>query len=262
MPERIARALLLLFAALGGLAAAGWIGTDWLQIRLSPFALPQSDAWAGANALGQDLGARWLQALASLWRMALPACLLGLFVALLIALLASGRGLLAAAARLLIDLADSVPALLVVLALMLALQGWWWGSFIALAWCLWPESVRMLEVELRRVRRAEFWQAARLTGAGPWRTLRVQLLPLLWPMLRDQSALLLLLAIKTEVALNFIGIHTGHTVSLGGLLAEGLGAIAQGYWWPMLLPCFTLILLMFAATAIRPRNFQSSSRIE
>ena len=92
MLERCCRLVLWLFALLGGLAAIGWIGQDWVRISLPAYAAPDWSAWAGANAIGQNLGQRWLQALASLWLLALPAALLALSLALLLDWLAAVDG--------------------------------------------------------------------------------------------------------------------------------------------------------------------------
>lgn len=256
MLERSARALLLCLFVLGALAAVGGIGDDWARLTLPPHLPPGSAAaWLGSNALGQDLGARWLQALGGLWTTILPAAVAALGLALVLGWLAAGRTLPGIIARGTIDLADALPALLVALALLLAWRAGPAGVLLALAWCLWPDSVRTFEAEFRRLRAAPLWASTQLLGASPWRVLTRHALPLLLPLLRDQLVVLLILAIKLEAALGFIGAHQARTVSLGSLLAEGQAAAAAGDWWPLLLPCFTLLLLAGGMILTRPPRF-------
>lgn len=242
--------LLALLAILGLSSQLGWIGQDWALLRHAPLLAPSAELLAGSNALGQNLGHRWLQALAGLWTTAVPAMLLALALALVLAWWASGRGPLRALAHGLIDLADAVPALLLLLALGFVLRGWTLGAVLVLALCLWPESVRLLELKLRTLRSADWWLQTRLSGAGVMRAIRVQLPPNVLPVLRDQAVLLFVLAVKTEVLLSFLGLRQGGSVSLGGLLTEGLQATAQGVWFPLLLPCCTLVFIVASALTL------------
>jgi peptide/nickel transport system permease protein len=201
----LAAAVLMLLAVLGLATALGWIGQDWALLLHPPLLPPGAQLWGGSNALGQNLGHRWLQALAGLWRTALPASALALVLAVVLAWWASGRGPLRALAHGLIDLADAVPALLLVLALGFVLRGWSLGALLVLALCLWPESVRVLELKLRAVRNCDWWLQAQLSGANLSRALWVQLPANLLTNLRDQALLLFVLAVKTEVLLSFLG---------------------------------------------------------
>jgi ABC-type dipeptide/oligopeptide/nickel transport system permease subunit len=246
MPDlRLPAALLL--ASLGLSTQLGWVGQDWALVLHAPLQAPGTELLLGSNALGQNLGHRWLQALAGLWTTALPAMLLALLLALLLAWWAAGRGPLRVLAHTLIDLADAVPALLLLLALGFVLRGWAFGAVLVLALCLWPESVRLLEIRLRSLRQSDWWLQAQLSGAGVLRMIFVQLPTNLLPVLRDQAVLLFVLAVKTEVLLSFLGLRHSESVSLGGLLSEGLQASAQGVWFPLLLPCCTLVLIVASA---------------
>jgi peptide/nickel transport system permease protein len=262
MVERCAAVVLLVLLGLGALAAIGLIGQDWASLPHAPGLPPGSTAWLGSNALGQDLGARWLQALASLWKSVLPAATGALLLSAALAWLAAGRGATGALARGGIDLSDALPALLVALALLLIWRGGPLGVVLALLWCLWPYSVRLLEAEFTRLRTSPLWASATLVGATPLDAWRTHALPLLRPLLRDQFIVLALLGVNLEVALGFIGVYNATGVSLGSLLAEAQSALSAGSWWPLVLPAFTLLLLAGGMIALAPRRFLSASRVE
>lgn len=262
MAERVALLVLTILFGLGALTVLGWIGQDWAALPHPPYLRPGSLAWLGSNALGQDLGARWLQALAGLWRTALPAAAGALLTATALAWWAAGRGVGGRMARGAIDLADAVPALLIALGLLLAWRGGTFGVALALFWCLWPYSVRQLEAECSRLRQSSLWAQVSVSGATPWRAWRRQALPLLKPLLRDQFVLLVLLAINLEVALGFIGVYSASGISLGALLAEGQSAVTAGHWWALVLPGFTLLLLAGGMIGLAPRRFLSLPRVE
>lgn len=236
---------------MGALARVGGLGQDWALMQHPPLLLPGGEHWLGTSLWGQDLGARWLQALGQVWSGALPAALIAVLVALMVAWLAAGHGMLSAVARSGMDLMDCVPTLLVLLALGFVLKGMPTAGLLVLGLCLWPESVRVLERGLRVLRHSAWWQQRSLLGAGwsqgGWRHWG----PHLWNLLLPQVLLMGMLALKAEVLLQFLGAGSSQSVSLGSLLVEGLAATGQGAWWPLLLPCCTLVWLWSGLLAAR-----------
>lgn len=87
------------------------------------------------------------------------------------------------------------PTLLRVIALILVL------------WALgWMGLGRLLRGQVLSLREREFVEAAKVTGASPWRIIRKELLPNLWTPILVQSTLMLPTFVTAEAGLSFLGV--------------------------------------------------------
>ena len=87
------------------------------------------------------------------------------------------------------------PTLLRVIALILVL------------WALgWMGLGRLLRGQVLSLREREFVEAAKVSGASPWRIIRKELLPNLWTPILVQSTLMLPTFVTAEAGLSFLGV--------------------------------------------------------
>ncbi|MFC0599706.1 ABC transporter permease [Streptomyces palmae] len=80
-------------------------------------------------------------------------------------------------------------------------------TLITVMWALgWMGLARLLRGQVLSLREREFIEAAKVTGASPWRIIRKELLPNLWTPILVQSTLMLPTFVTTEAGLSFLGV--------------------------------------------------------
>ena len=200
----------------------------------------------GTDEVGRDLLARcWLGGARSLTLgLALTALHLALGVMMALAALAAlpmRRAVLGLA-----DLVASVPATLLALLLLAFLRPGYGALVAALAIGGWIAYARLALVQLDALRDDPSLLQAKLSGAGPWRRLRVHLLPRMAPVLLAQASAGVGAVALVEGGLSFLGVGLPpDQASWGQMLAT-----ARAYFlvspWPLLWPCLGLFALLLA----------------
>ncbi|GAA2725891.1 MULTISPECIES: ABC transporter permease [Streptomyces] len=80
-------------------------------------------------------------------------------------------------------------------------------TLILVLWVLgWMGLARLLRGQVLSLREREFVEAARVTGASPWRIISRELLPNLWTPILVQTTLMLPSMVTVEAGLSFIGV--------------------------------------------------------
>lgn len=80
-------------------------------------------------------------------------------------------------------------------------------TLIIVMWALgWMALARLLRGQVLSLREREFIEAARISGASPWRIIRKELLPNLWTPILVQSTLMLPAFVTIEAGLSFLGV--------------------------------------------------------
>jgi len=203
--------------------------------------------WLGTDQQGRDVLAR----LAAGARRSLLVAALALVVA---AILGLTIGLAAAFApegvadsiALIVDAALSLPRLLVILILGVALRASWSGAALAIGCASWMELARLVEADARSLSRRPFALAARAAGAGPARVATAHILPNLAPVLASVIPAAATDAILLESTLSFFGVGGADAASWGRMIADGL-RLMPGAWWMSVAPG---VLLATTAVAV------------
>lgn len=137
--------------------------------------------------------------------------------------------------------------------------------FLAIGSVSWLTMARVIRGQVLSLRAQPFIEAARATGLGPWRIMRVHLLPNLVGPIVVYATLTVPSAILQESFLSFLGIGVQPPLpSWGNLAAQGIDemyAIVMmpevAAWWLLLFPCLllalTLLALNFLGDALRNR---------
>ncbi|MFC5718857.1 ABC transporter permease [Streptomyces gamaensis] len=96
-------------------------------------------------------------------------------------------------------------------------------TLIVVLWLLgWMGLARLLRGQVLSLREREFVEAAKVTGASPWRIITKELLPNLWTPILVQSTLMLPTLVTTEAGLSFIGVGVVEpTPDWGRMFANG-----------------------------------------
>jgi peptide/nickel transport system permease protein len=129
----------------------------------------------------------------------------------------------------------SIPYLLLILAVAAVLGHK--GSLtviLILGLTGWTGIFRLIRAEYLKHRVREYVQAADAIGASHGRRMFIHILPNVGHVVLVQLSLHVVLFIKSEVVLSFLGFGVGvDTVSWGSMLAEAQSELLLGTWWQL-----------------------------
>jgi peptide/nickel transport system permease protein len=142
----------------------------------------------------------------------------------------------------------SIPYLLLVLAIAAVLNRRGPETVILILGLTgWTGIFRLVRAEYLKHRVREYVRAAEALGASNARRMWVHILPNVSHVALVQLSLHVVLFIKSEVVLSFLGFGVGvDTVSWGSMLNESASELLQGYWWQMAAATAAMAVLVTA----------------
>ncbi len=141
----------------------------------------------------------------------------------------------------------SIPTLLMVIAITLALGKGYWQVFIAVGLTMWVEVARVVRGQVISVKEKTFIKAARVLGYSNYRILVKHILPVIIPPLIVISAANFASAILIESGLSFLGIGAQPPVpSWGGMIKDHFRYILLGKPYLAIVPGISIMSLVFA----------------
>lgn len=236
--------------------AAPWLApyppNDTLGLIALRSQAPSAAHWFGTDAYSRDVFSRVLYGARVSLGFALTSVLIALSVGTAYgAAMAFAPSPLATVLRRVLDVAFSVPRLLVLLAvagvagplsvpvliLLMGLTGWY-------------TVARLVADELSALATREFSLAARATGVSLPRLFARHLLPHLGPLLMISGAFSVANTIGLEAGLSFLGLGIQPpTASWGNILRDGVG-VMQSEWWLTVFPGLATVLPVLACNAV------------
>ena len=212
-----------------------------LQSRL----LPMSGAhWLGTDELGRDILSRIIH-----------GARLTLYVVILVAAIAAPVGLLVGTVagyaggwtdRALMRVTDvflAFPKLILALAFVSALGPGIGNAVIAIAVTSWPAYARIARAETLTYRRADFIQAVRLQGAGPFRIIWGHIVPLCTSSLIIRVTLDMAGIILTAAGLGFLGLGAQPPLPEWGAMISSGRKFLLDQWWVATMPGIAIFLV-------------------
>ena len=209
----------------------------------SAFEPPGKKHWAGTDQLGRDIFSR----LVSATRLDLAVAVSAVSLSCVIGALVGGAcgyagGLLDIWIGRFVDVLMAFPLFVLAMALVAALGNSIENVVYATAVINLPFYIRFVRAEVNVRRHAGWVEAARLSGNSHPQILVLFLLPNILPALSVQISVNLGWAILNCAGLSFIGLGVRPpTAEWGIMVAEGANFIAQGRWWLVGFPAFTLV---------------------
>jgi peptide/nickel transport system permease protein len=142
----------------------------------------------------------------------------------------------------------SIPYLLLVLAVAAVInEKGTLTVILILGLTGWTGIFRLVRAEYIKHRVHEYVMAADAIGASPARRMFVHILPNVSHVILVQLSLHVVLFIKSEVILTFLGFGVGvDTVSWGSMLAEAGSELLLGKWWQLAAATLAMALLVTA----------------
>lgn len=146
-----------------------------------------------------------------------------------------------------INVVWSIPTLLLVIAITLALGKGFWQIFVAVGLTMWVEVARVVRGQFISFREKEFVEAARALGFSDMRIIFKEILPNILAPVIVISAANFASAILVESGLSFLGIGAQPpTPSWGNLIKENYSHIIIGQAHLALFPGIAILLLVLA----------------
>lgn len=146
-----------------------------------------------------------------------------------------------------INVVWSIPTLLLVIAITLALGKGFWQIFVAVGLTMWVEVARVVRGQFISYREKEFVEAARALGFSDRRIIFKEILPNILAPVIVISAANFASAILVESGLSFLGIGAQPpTPSWGNLIKENYSHIIIGQAHLALFPGVAILLLVLA----------------
>lgn len=202
--------------------------------------------WFGTDDLGRDVSVRlWYGARISLF-IGIAAALIDLFIGMLwggIAALVGGK--IDEIMMRIADILNSIPSLLIVIALMVVLGPGLHTILIALSVLGWITMAKVVRGQLLQLKQHSYVMAAQGLGASFWRILFIHLLPNAVSPIIVTLTLTIPSAIFTEAFLSYLGLGVQAPIASWGTMAnEGIPAL-EYYPWRLFFPggliCITIL---------------------
>ena len=147
----------------------------------------------------------------------------------------------------LINVVCSIPTLLLVIAITLALGKGFWQIFVAVGLTMWVEVARVVRGQFISYREREFVEAARSLGFSDRRIIFKEILPNILAPVIVISAANFAAAILVESGLSFLGIGAQPpTPSWGNLIKENYSHIIIGEPHLALFPGISIMIIVLA----------------
>ncbi len=227
-------AILAVFTLLG--VVGSWIAPyDPSAFGPDIMAPPSPAHWLGTTNLGQDILSQLLVGTRGVMIVGFAAGIVATALAVIVGVTAGYLGgiadeMLSALSNIFLVL-PALPLIIlitsalpeggeVLIAMVIALTGWAWGS-------------RILRAQTLSLRRRDFVEAARANGESLWRIIGFEILPNLTAIIASSFVGTVTFAILSQITLAFIGVTSISEWNWGTILfwAQANQALARGAWW-------------------------------
>lgn len=243
----VAFAVIAAYAIVAILVALEVAGTDWDARVGDKFLEPGPGHWLGTDRQGRDVLARTLYG-------AKIALFVGGSTALVSVAIGAALGILAgwfhgkidAAVVWLYSTVQSIPSILLLIALAYISGRGFTGVLIAFSATYWVGPCRVIRGEVLKIRDAEYIQAARALGFGAARILGRHVLPNTLHLVLVNFALVFVTAIKAEVILSYLGLGIQGEPSWGSMIQQARGELVIGYFWQIGAASIAMFILVLA----------------
>ena len=204
--------------------------------------------WLGTDKYGRDLLSRILYGM----RISLSVGFIAVFISLIIGIslgLIAGyfRGRTDDVVMWFVNVIWSIPTLLMVIAITLALGKGFWQVFVAVGLTMWVEVARIVRGQVLAIRELEYVEAGKALAYKPFRIIFKHILPNVIGPVIVISAANFAAAILIEAGLSFLGIGAQPPMpSWGGMIKDHYAYIIMDKAYLAIIPGLAIMSLVLA----------------
>jgi peptide/nickel transport system permease protein len=245
--------LFILASIIAIAAAAPWLyPDDPLNMVARPLLWPgQNLAYPlGTDSLGRDVAAGLAHGARVSLAVGFAATLISLTLGMTIGIVGGyfGGRWDAAAARL-IELFQTMPTFILLVALVAVAQPSIATIVFGIGVTTWPTVARLARAEFRSLRERDFVVAARSLGYSDSRIILREILPNALPPIIVTASVMVASAILMEAGLSFMGLGDPNVVSWGAMIGAGREFL-RGAWYLTAIPGLAIVLTVLALNLV------------
>lgn len=201
----------------------------------------------GTDNLGRDVAARLVQGTRVAFQVGIVTSLIAIPIGVLLGCLAGYfGGKIDDFIVWLYSTFASIPSLLFILAIAMAVGKGLTGIFLGIGLTAWVPLCRLVRAEVMKHRERAYVMAARALGFSDARIIFRHILPNVTHIIIVNFTLRFPAAIGTEVIMSFLGIGVQGEPSWGVMINNARTRLWQGVWWEMTFATLAIFLLVLA----------------
>ena len=199
----------------------------------------------GTDWMGRDMFFRTIKGLSLSIIIGLGASIISSIIATVLAFLASSNKYLDSFVSWLIDLFASIPHILLIMMISIALGKGAFGVIMAVAFSHWVNLTRVLRAEVLQINTSEYVALSNKFGKNKFWIAKEHILPLILSQIFVGTLLVFPHAIMHESSVTFLGFGLSpHEPAIGIILSESMSYLAMGAWWLAFFPGLALLIVV------------------
>ena len=220
------------YAIIALLVAAGVIAPEFDARVGQKFMGPGPGHWLGTDRQGRDILGRTMYATKIAFSVGFVTAMIAVVAGTVLGAIAGYfGGKVDAAVVWLYSTVQSIPSILLLVALAYVAGRGLTGVYVAFGVTFWVGPCRVIRGEVLKVREAEYVEAARALGYGPLRILVRHVVPNTFHLVLVSFALAFVGAIKSEVILSYLGLGVQGEPSWGTMINQARSELINGFFW-------------------------------
>jgi len=212
------------------------------------YQIKEQTFWLGTDKYGRDLLSRMLYGIRISLSVGFIAVFISLVIGITLGLIAGySRGRTDDVIMWFVNVIWSIPTLLMVIAITLALGKGFWQVFVAVGLTMWVEVARIVRGQVLSIRELEYVEAGKALAYKPFRIIFKHILPNVIGPVIVISAANFAAAILIEAGLSFLGIGAQPpTPSWGGMIKDHYAYIIMDKAYLAVIPGVAIMSLVLA----------------
>ena len=233
--------LILLVIFISGWMIDANLSTDFtIKMQAPSFSHPFGTDW-----MGRDMFIRTIKGLSLSIVIGIGASVISSIIATLLAFLASVNRWFDEFVSWLIDLFASIPHILLIMMISIALGKGAFGVIMAVAFSHWVNLTRVLRAEVLQINTSEYVALSNRLGRSKLWIAKEHILPLVISQIFVGTLLVFPHAIMHEASVTFLGFGLSpHEPAIGIILSESMSYLAMGAWWLAFFPGLALLIVV------------------
>ena len=234
-------ALILLVIFISGWMTNANLPTDFsIKMQAPSLAHPFGTDW-----MGRDMFTRTIKGLSLSIVIGIGASVISSIIATILAFVASVNKWFDEVVSWAIDLFASIPHILLLMMISIALGKGAFGVIMAVAFSHWVNLTRVLRAEVLQINTSEYVALSNRLGRSKLWIAKEHILPLVLSQIFVGTLLVFPHAIMHEASITFLGFGLSpHEPAIGIILSESMSYLAIGAWWLAFFPGLALLVVV------------------